>query len=56
MSKPEDIRKAARKHCKEVVFPEIMDWEASGEYPRHASAQAAEAGLLGLYCSTQLGG
>lgn len=56
MSKAEDIRKVAHKHCKEVVFPEIMGWEASSEYPRHASAEAAEAGILGLYCSTEFGG
>jgi alkylation response protein AidB-like acyl-CoA dehydrogenase len=56
MSNPEDIRKAARNHCEEVVLPQITDWEAASEYPRHASSRAAEAGLLGLYCPETYGG
>lgn len=56
MSDPEGVRKAARKHCEKVVLPQIADWESTSEYPRHASTQAAEAGLLGLYCSTEDGG
>ena len=46
----ESIRRAAAKHTEEVILPNIDACESSTEFPRDATAAAAEAGLLGLYC------
>ncbi|MBU37592.1 MAG: acyl-CoA dehydrogenase [Anaerolineaceae bacterium] len=56
MSKAESIRAAARKHCEQVILPEVTAWEATTRYPRKAAVTAAADGLLGLYCPTEFGG
>ena len=50
------ILAAARRHCNEVIRPEVDQWNAMGKWPRHASDQAAALGLTGLYCPEELGG
>ena len=52
----EQIRSAARKHCEEVILPNIDAWEAQTSYPHEAIGRAARDGLLGLYAPTELGG
>ena len=54
--KSENIRQAARKHCEEVILPNVDAWESTTEYPREAAAAAAGDGLLGLYCPAEYGG
>lgn len=56
MNKSESIRAAARKHCEQVILPEVTSWEATTRYPRKAALTAAADGLLGLYCPTEFGG
>ena len=53
---PESIQQAARKHCEEVILPNVDAWESSTEYPREAAAAAAADGLLGLYSPAEYGG
>ncbi len=52
----EQIRAAARKHCEQVILPEVEAWEASTRYPRKQAVIAAADGLLGLYCPPEYGG
>ncbi|MEE9199224.1 MAG: acyl-CoA dehydrogenase family protein, partial [Dehalococcoidia bacterium] len=52
----ERIRLAARKHCEQVILPNVEAWEAGDEYPLDAVAKAAADGLLGLYCPPEYGG
>ncbi len=56
MNKAEKIRLAARKHCEEVIFPNVEKWESGTQYPLDAVKKAAKSGLLGLYCPTEYGG
>ena len=53
---PESIQQAARKHCEEVILPNVDAWESSTEYPREAATAAARDGLLGLYSPEEYGG
>jgi hypothetical protein len=50
------ILQSAEKHLREVISPQIDDWEASTSYPRAAAQLAAQDGLLGMYCPPELGG
>jgi hypothetical protein len=50
------ILAAARKHCDEVVKPEVAGWIKSRKWPRKASDKAAKLGLTGLYCPPEHGG
>jgi hypothetical protein len=54
--KIDTILAAARRHCDEVIRPEVDQWNAMGKWPRHASDKAAALGLTGLYCPEELGG
>jgi hypothetical protein len=54
--KIETILAAARRHCDEVIRPEVDQWNAAGKWPRQASDKAAALGLTGLYCPEELGG
>ena len=47
---------AARRHCNDVIKPEIDGWNATRKWPRHASDKAAALGLMGLYCPPEWGG
>ncbi len=47
---------AARRHCNDVIKPEIDGWNAKRKWPRHASDKAAVLGLMGLYCPPEWGG
>ncbi len=52
----EKIRQTARKHCDEVILPNVDAWESTTVFPREAAAAAAKDGLLGLYCPPEFGG
>jgi len=52
----EQISAAARKHCEQVILPEVAAWEASMRYPRKQTVIAGADGLLGLYCPPEHGG
>ena len=54
--KLDSILAAARRHCDEVVRPEVDAWNAAGRWPRQASDRAAVLGLTGLYCPEEWGG
>ncbi len=56
MSKIDAILAAARRHCDEVIKPEVNGWNAARKWPRAASDRAAAAGLLGLYAPEAWGG
>ena len=56
MAKIDDVLAAARRHCEEVIKPNVDDWNEGRKWPRDASDKAAEAGLTGLYCPEELGG
>ncbi len=50
------VLQAARRHCEEVIKPNIDTWNAEGVWPREASDQAARVGLTGLYAPEEFGG
>jgi alkylation response protein AidB-like acyl-CoA dehydrogenase len=54
--KIDTILAAARRHCQDVIRPEVNAWNAAGTWPRHASDEAAARGLTGLYCPMEWGG
>ena len=54
--KIDTILAAARRHCQDVIRPEVNAWNAAGTWPRHASDEAAALGLTGLYCPVEWGG
>ena len=56
MATIDDILAAARKHCNEVIKPEVDSWNAARKWPRHASDKAAALGLTGLYAPPEWGG
>ena len=56
ISSSDSIRSVARKHCEQVILPQVKAWEATTIYPRQAANTAASDGLLGLYCPIDLGG
>jgi alkylation response protein AidB-like acyl-CoA dehydrogenase len=47
---------AARRHCDEVIKPNVEAWDAEGRWPRAASDKAAALGLTGLYAPEAWGG
>ncbi|MGC9370818.1 MAG: acyl-CoA dehydrogenase family protein [Paracoccaceae bacterium] len=47
---------AARRHCDEVIKPNVEAWNAEGRWPRGASDKAAALGLTGLYAPEDWGG
>jgi alkylation response protein AidB-like acyl-CoA dehydrogenase len=51
-----DILSAARRHCEEVIRPEVNDWNRRRKWPRAASDKAAALGLTGLYAPKDWGG
>jgi alkylation response protein AidB-like acyl-CoA dehydrogenase len=55
-NKPQDILAAARKHYKEIICPNVEEWESTSEYPLAAASEAAKHGLLGLYSPKEYGG
>lgn len=55
-AKIDEILAAARRHADEVVAANVMAWNEAGIWPRDASDQAGEAGLLGLYAPEEWGG
>jgi alkylation response protein AidB-like acyl-CoA dehydrogenase len=50
------ILAAARRHCDEVIKPNVDAWNEAGVWPRDASDRAAALGLTGLYCPEAFGG
>ena len=50
------ILAAARRHCDEVITPNIDAWNTAAVWPRAASDMAGEAGLTGLYAPEDFGG
>jgi alkylation response protein AidB-like acyl-CoA dehydrogenase len=56
MTKIDGILAAARRHCNEVIKPEVAGWNAARQWPRQASDKAAALGLTGLYAPTEWGG
>ena len=53
---PQEIMDAAREHYEEIICPNVDEWESMTEYPFAAAAEAANHGLLGLYCPEEYGG
>jgi alkylation response protein AidB-like acyl-CoA dehydrogenase len=54
--KIDTILAAARRHCQDVIAPEVDAWNTAGTWPRHASDKAGALGLTGLYCPEEWGG
>lgn len=52
----EDVLAAARRHCNEVVHPNVDAWNAARRWPRAASDTAGALGLTGLYAPAEWGG
>ncbi|MEM6958875.1 MAG: acyl-CoA dehydrogenase family protein [Myxococcota bacterium] len=50
------IRTAMGAFARQHIAPHALDWEEAGEFPRALYGAAAEAGLLGAYYPTELGG
>ncbi len=55
-SKIDEILGIARRHCDEVIKPNVDDWNKAGVWPRGASDAAGAAGLTGLYAPVEWGG
>ncbi len=55
-TKLDSILAAARDHARDVIIPNVDDWNASKAWPRSASDQAGAAGLTGLYAPERWGG
>ena len=56
MARIDDILENARRHCEEVIRPEVDGWNEAGVWPRAASDKAAALGLTGLYAPEEWGG
>ncbi len=56
MAKIDDILEKARRHCEEVIRPNVDSWNAAGQWPREASDKAGALGLTGLYAPEDWGG
>jgi len=56
MTKIDAILAAARRHCDEVIRPEVDGWNIQRQWPRLASDKAAALGLTGLYAPEAWGG
>jgi alkylation response protein AidB-like acyl-CoA dehydrogenase len=56
MAQIEEILERARKHCNDVIKPNVDAWNAAGKWPRDASDKAAVLGLTGLYAPVEWGG
>ncbi len=54
--KIDEILEAARRHCNEVIKPNVDAWNEAGVWPRAASDAAGAAGLTGLYAPEEWGG
>jgi hypothetical protein len=52
----DEILERARRHCDEVIKPNVMDWNGARRWPRDASDKAAALGLTGLYAPPEWGG
>jgi len=50
------ILEVAKRHCDEVIKPNVDAWNEAGVWPREASDKAAEGGLTGLYAPVEFGG
>ncbi|WP_416881566.1 acyl-CoA dehydrogenase family protein [Marivita sp.] len=55
-AKLETILAAACDHAREVILPNVDNWNESKTWPRSASDKAGEDGLTGLYAPEELGG
>jgi alkylation response protein AidB-like acyl-CoA dehydrogenase len=56
MPDPAALIEAARQHVATVVDPQVETWETGDAFPRQAAREAAQAGLLGLFAPTAVGG
>jgi len=54
--KIDEILEVARRHCDEVIKPNVDAWNKAGTWPRAASDAAGAAGLTGLYAPEEWGG
>jgi len=54
--KIDEILEVARRHCNEVIKPNVDAWNKAGIWPRAASDAAGAAGLTGLYAPEEWGG
>ncbi|MDQ7080084.1 MAG: acyl-CoA dehydrogenase family protein [Paracoccaceae bacterium] len=54
--KIDEILDVARRHCNEVIKPNVEAWNKAGTWPREASDAAGAAGLTGLYAPEEWGG
>ena len=52
----QQLRKSVRTFAEREILPHIDEWERAGELPRDLSRRAAEAGLLGVGFSEEVGG
>jgi alkylation response protein AidB-like acyl-CoA dehydrogenase len=52
----DDMLAAARRHCDEVIRPNVDAWNAARRWPRAASDAAGRLGLTGLYAPPEWGG
>jgi len=52
----EAVLAAARRHCEEVIKPQVDGWNEGRAWPRAASDAAAALGLTGLYAPEEMGG
>ncbi len=52
----DEILARARRHCDEVIRPNVDAWNRAGRWPRAASDAAGAAGLTGLYAPEEWGG
>jgi len=56
MATIDEILDRARRHCNEVIKPSVNAWNATRQWPRAASDEAAALGLTGLYAPLEWGG
>lgn len=52
----QQLRKTVRAFAEREILPHVDDWERAGELPRDLSRRTAEAGLLGVGFSEEVGG
>jgi acyl-CoA dehydrogenase len=52
----QQLRKSVRTFAEREILPHVDEWERAGELPRDLSRRTAEAGLLGVGFSEEVGG
>ncbi|MFB6352221.1 MAG: acyl-CoA dehydrogenase family protein [Bradymonadaceae bacterium] len=50
------VRQTAREFAEDEIAPHVVEWEEAGQFPRDLYHEAAEAGLLGVGFSEEIGG